>query len=281
MEDISDRVYEAYHNKMGETFGRQTRDRINWICSKVEGTTIMDVGCSQGITSILLGREGKKVDGIDVDETSIAFANNMLSKESESTRSNVYFRVGDFQSIEFVENGYDTVILSELLEHLIYPFILLEKAKRIVKDGGKIIISIPLGINDSIDHKQTFFGPTLLKELYSRFQVLEIHTIDYFWLGFVCEKRTQEKLSKLGSLEYDKQMNFIEGCLYEKERRYLDERNELRSRINEINSKSQQQSISLDAIKMELIANKEAINSSLFKINNINDKNAHVSELFP
>ena len=52
----ADRINEAYHDAMGAAFGQKTRERINWMCSQARGTTVLDVGCSQGIASILRRR---------------------------------------------------------------------------------------------------------------------------------------------------------------------------------------------------------------------------------
>ena len=62
--DIHDRVTEAYYGKMGQQFMRETQERIHWICNNVQGRSVLDVGCSQGIVPILLAREGINVIGI-------------------------------------------------------------------------------------------------------------------------------------------------------------------------------------------------------------------------
>ncbi|MCX7208137.1 MAG: hypothetical protein NT086_19570, partial [Proteobacteria bacterium] len=69
--DIHDRVTEAYYGKMGPQFMRETQQRIHWICSQVQGSKVLDVGCSQGVTAILLGREGKQVTAVDAAQRSI------------------------------------------------------------------------------------------------------------------------------------------------------------------------------------------------------------------
>ncbi|UOK57815.1 hypothetical protein MGI18_26475 [Bacillus sp. OVS6] len=57
---IIDRVNEAYYGALGTDFSKKTRERINWIVTHVLGSKVLDIGCSQGINAILLGREGKK-----------------------------------------------------------------------------------------------------------------------------------------------------------------------------------------------------------------------------
>ena len=51
-----DRIWEAYSGKLGNTMMKSSKGRIDWICSKVEGSYVLDVGCSQGISSIILAK---------------------------------------------------------------------------------------------------------------------------------------------------------------------------------------------------------------------------------
>ena len=85
-----DRITEAYYNEMGDSFARKVRERIHWVCENAKGEEILDIGCSQGITSILLGREGKKVLGIDLLEESIQYANKSLATEEKATKERSY-----------------------------------------------------------------------------------------------------------------------------------------------------------------------------------------------
>ncbi|WP_062320411.1 hypothetical protein [Halolactibacillus sp. JCM 19043] len=61
MKAITDSIYDAYYYKFGKTFGNEVRERIHWIAKEAKGKSMLDIGCSQGILSILLAREGKKV----------------------------------------------------------------------------------------------------------------------------------------------------------------------------------------------------------------------------
>ena len=47
--------------------------RIRWICSKVESSVVIDIGCSTGVVSILLVREGFEVVGVDFDNDRIEY----------------------------------------------------------------------------------------------------------------------------------------------------------------------------------------------------------------
>src|SRR5437867_793637 len=94
--DIHDRVAEAYYGLMGQQFMRETQNRIHRICRQIQGKSVLDVGCSQGIVPILLARDGLKVIGIDSSPKSIDEANHYLAQEPEHVRRNVSFVNTDF-----------------------------------------------------------------------------------------------------------------------------------------------------------------------------------------
>ena len=142
MEKPLDRITEAYYNGMGEEFGKKVRERIHWICSQAKGEKILDVGCSQGITSILLGREGKNVLGIDLNDEAIEFAKKSLENESEITKKYVKFKVANFMDYDFKDEKFDSIILAEILEHLTDPERFIEKASKLLSQDGRVIITV-------------------------------------------------------------------------------------------------------------------------------------------
>ncbi len=52
-----DRISEVYKGEIWtDALQNRARRRIHWMCSQVVGDSVVDIGCSQGIASILLGR---------------------------------------------------------------------------------------------------------------------------------------------------------------------------------------------------------------------------------
>ncbi len=188
MDKPYDRITEAYYDKMGQEFGKKVRDRIHWICTQAKGENILDVSCSQGIVSMLLARENKKVLGIDIIEESIEYAKKALESEHEITKSNVRFEAINFMDFDFVDNKYDSVIMAEILEHLSEPSRFLEKAMGLIKDEGRIIITVPFGINDYIDHKRTYYLTELIREVENFFSIKDVCFFGK-WIGVVGEKK--------------------------------------------------------------------------------------------
>jgi len=208
-----DRVTEAYNDKLGYEFGRKTRERVHWICEQAHGTRILDVGCSQGITSILLGREGKQSLGIDLLEKSITYAKSQLELEEQMTKDNVEFVQSNFINYNFQDEKFDTIIFGEILEHISDPYPFMMKAKRLLKENGRIIVTVPFGINDYFDHKKTYYLTDLLGFQDNDIQVYSIKFLGK-WIGAIFKKdftnENQFKLNEELIKELEQQFKQIE-----------------------------------------------------------------------
>jgi SAM-dependent methyltransferase/glycosyltransferase involved in cell wall biosynthesis len=186
--DVHDRVNEAYYGEFGSEFAAITRERIHWICSRVQGANVLDVGCSQGVAAILLGREGKSVTAVDAARKSIEEASGFLGREAPRVQRNVLFVHGDFLSCELARTAFDTVIMAEVLEHLLDPQAFIEEAARKLVDKGRFIVTVPYGVNDWPDHKQTFYLVEPWR-IISRWFVIEEVRLFGKWVGFISRKR--------------------------------------------------------------------------------------------
>ena len=152
-----DRINELYR---GEIFtaesARVARDRIHWMCRQCEGTTVLDVGCSQGITSILLAREGFQVTAIDSHPDTVAYARAEIARESEAVRARITLLQTDLADLPD-DARYDTVVLGEVIEHQVRPMRMLQKAGKHLRPGGRMIVTTPFGLHPHDDHKVSIY----------------------------------------------------------------------------------------------------------------------------
>ncbi|RYD01255.1 hypothetical protein N752_30120 [Desulforamulus aquiferis] len=152
-----DRIAQAYLGSWGGTDTQErAKRRINWLAGQAEGEQVLDVGCSEGILALLLAREGFKVVGVDINQEALKYAEGLFKNEAESVCKRASFINGDLMAVEFAGDSFDTVILGELLEHLLHPALILERACHFLKPGGKLLVTTPFGYFPSTDHKQTF-----------------------------------------------------------------------------------------------------------------------------
>ncbi|MEH7484727.1 methyltransferase domain-containing protein, partial [Neobacillus drentensis] len=181
-----DRISEAYKGDMGEDFSKKTRNRINWIVNHVKGDRILDIGCSQGVVPIILGREGKNVDAIDIAQESIDYANIDLKNEHPTVQQKVSFRVSNFMTEEELAASYETILLTEVLEHISDPYSFLKKIFDHLELNGRLVVTVPFGINDYFDHKRTYYFLDLYDHLSKYFSIEKIEYLGN-WVGVVCK----------------------------------------------------------------------------------------------
>src|SRR5512138_133490 len=96
-----DQINEYYHGEPTDPMTNRARQRIHWICAQAAGHEILDVGCSQGIVCLILGREGFACTGVDIESASLTTAQEALAKEDELVRGRVAFRLADASQLPF------------------------------------------------------------------------------------------------------------------------------------------------------------------------------------
>lgn len=102
-------------------------------------SSVLDVGCGNGIITTAIGKMGFFVTGIDSSEASIALA------RSANNLPNVNFFVDT--AVDFVPGTekFDAIICSEVLEHLDHPSSLLTKLHSSLKANGILVVTVPNG----------------------------------------------------------------------------------------------------------------------------------------
>ncbi len=161
-----DRIYEAYKGSMGEEFRQQTLLRVDWIVDQAKNCLqVLDIGCSQGIISICMAQKGSSVIGIDIQKENVDFAAQLLLSEYLDLKQRVSFICEDFFKFESAQR-FDCIIITEVLEHIENPKAFIKRAKRFLKPDGRIVITLPFGVNDHPDHKKTYY-------LYDAYELLQ------------------------------------------------------------------------------------------------------------
>ena len=183
-----DRIAEVYEGTVGSReFQQASRRRIHWMCARVTGRDVLDVGCSQGLASILLGREGHRVVGIDREHEAVRAARERLDHEEPLVRERVTFQIGEAGDLQFPDETFDAVLLGEVLEHQLDPGKPLDEARRVLRSGGRLVITTPYGIHPYPDHKDPLYLSPLLERLASELSIVEIDLVDRY-VGVVADR---------------------------------------------------------------------------------------------
>ncbi len=114
---------------------RYDTDKI--IVSKIkEGDVVLEIGCSTGNT---LGKVQKitkvKSFGVDISSESIK---QITDPSLEAVTVDL-----DKELLPYLDKKFDVVFSSHTIEHIIDTHKLMEESRRVLKDGGKLIVSCP------------------------------------------------------------------------------------------------------------------------------------------
>lgn len=111
--------------------------------------SVLDVGCSDGSLgkAIKLHNEKIIVHGIEIHPL---MANRAKEKIDRVFVGDASKEIDNLISLKY---NYDCIIFADILEHLLYPWEVLQRSKLLLNYDGKIIISIP-----NINYYQTFIN---------------------------------------------------------------------------------------------------------------------------
>jgi len=96
---------------------------------------ILEVGCGNGYFTSLFGKQAKKVLGIDIDASRIHLA-------QRNRYTNCLFFVAAAEFLPFNKFKFDKIVGVCALEHFNNDLKALSEMRRVVKDGGKLVMSV-------------------------------------------------------------------------------------------------------------------------------------------
>lgn len=94
---------------------------------------LLDIGCGSGETLLELQKAGWDVVGLEYSEAAA----------EKGRQQGLDIRAGSAQNMDFPPGSFDWIRMSHLLEHVVNPRDLLERAFRVLRPGGRVLIALP------------------------------------------------------------------------------------------------------------------------------------------
>lgn len=193
--------YEIYYNNFYKELSKldeqgNTFSKIKFFLPKLEGNeNFLDIGCGHGGVSEKLIENGFRVTGIEINKEAI--------KSLKQKGFEVFEK--DITKPLDINKKFNIVMILDVLEHLFDPLFLLNEAKKVTKEGGYIIVTVPLYF-DIVDRFKIFFTGSVIStdnlcygvENYQKFRSYNYDHIRFFRPKEVIE------MGKMAGLEIDK-----------------------------------------------------------------------------
>jgi 2-polyprenyl-3-methyl-5-hydroxy-6-metoxy-1,4-benzoquinol methylase len=170
------------------------RVMLSLLPDPASGRRLLDVGCGVGTISLELQRRGFRVSGIDFSSVGVKKAR---AKGIEALLCDV-----DASGIPFEDHSFDVIWAGDVLEHLFDPISMLEEVSRILKPGGKALISTPNDMHSYSRLRQCKHHTVMSSELLE--YMLNTSGFSRYSIGSIAKlptrKRRHSKSRLLGSL---------------------------------------------------------------------------------
>ena len=146
------------------------------------GHDVLDVGCADGDVGRLLQETGNRVSGLDRDEEA--------AEKARADLERVVVADLDTSSLldHFEAASFDVVVLADVLEHLREPERALREATELLREGGRLVLSVP-----NVAH-----GALRLALLQGRWSYTETGLLDRTHLHFFTRSSLLQLLEGVG-----------------------------------------------------------------------------------
>ncbi len=200
--------------------GYVSRLRIKKILEElgeINGTMILDIGCEAGYLSTQLALKGAEVVPIDICKPALlTFKQNLEKNETELYIRSPILSIAHMLPLKI--GSFDSVVCSEVIEHLPSVDIIFQEVNMVMKDKGLFVLTFPnekirrkiypilkfWGINTDIEEEVTLFSYSI-NEIEGKcnrfFEVIKSYVIPSRFLPLtnviICKKKKEKSSSDL------------------------------------------------------------------------------------
>jgi len=167
------------------------RARFDWMSKYIHGPAVLDVGCSNGVGLAVASRVTGVEQLVGVDVCREALVQAKLNLMSVGVHAKLLPALAE--SLPLDDHSFDTVLMGEVLEHVMDDGKALAEAKRVLRPGGVVVVTVPEGGVMSADHLRVYDRGSILA-LCCRHQFELVTSIrlvsgkSKHWLGIVVRR---------------------------------------------------------------------------------------------
>ena len=109
--------------------------RLNLVRQHVElrGARVLDAGCGMGMYVAAFEREGAQTYGIEIE----------ADRAGAATQASPRIALGSAEALPWADSSFDMVFSHEVLEHVADDGQAVREAARVLRPGGRFVISVP------------------------------------------------------------------------------------------------------------------------------------------
>ncbi len=125
------------NNRLYRWHIRQFLNELGRLVVATQPRCILDVGCGEGFVVAFLKERLPEADitGVDLSEAALSYARKHFGALAT-------FRQADIYALPFPDGAFDTVVCSEVLEHLNEPDRAMHELKRVARQY--VVLTVPL-----------------------------------------------------------------------------------------------------------------------------------------
>ncbi|MBV8819779.1 MAG: methyltransferase domain-containing protein, partial [Acidobacteriaceae bacterium] len=142
LEKRKDRM-RAYFDELAGRFGREYVPGRSWqaiaemLLRLLPPMVIADLGAGEGTLSQLLAERAREVIAVDNSEKMVEFGARLAREHGVQ---NLFYRLGDLESLPIEDASVDLAIFSQSLHHAPHPQRAVAEAFRILRPAGRVVV---------------------------------------------------------------------------------------------------------------------------------------------
>lgn len=124
----------THYEKESELCYRKPFHHARFIAKNIKGD-VLDLGAGQGTLTDVLCSHASSVTCVEISE----YNRRILESKGYATVTADL----DVYPLAFEDASFDTIVLSDVIEHLLSPYLMFVELRRIIKPNGLVFISTP------------------------------------------------------------------------------------------------------------------------------------------